>query len=300
MSRPRGFIDSWRPQKKTIIKLEAVETILDEYSLYLPLTIRQIFYRLVGKSIIGKTDKEYKNLCEMLGMARRSRRISMDVIRDDSFAGGYNVYDGYWDIDGFYNDISDSARAYKRDRQQKQDRIIVVLCEAGGMVPQLERVTRDYSVTVKSSGGFDSLTVKHSIGKLWGIYRPVTVLHIGDYDPSGECMFDALSEDSSAFADYYGNRIEFIRVAATAEQISRYELATKPPTESTHQKKKGMTETVQAESLDPATLASILRNEIESRMDVTNFRLVEETETSERSSIISNLQNSGIYRERSE
>jgi hypothetical protein len=45
MSRPRGFAD-WRPQRPTVERLAAIREILDEYQDYLPLTIRQVFYRL--------------------------------------------------------------------------------------------------------------------------------------------------------------------------------------------------------------------------------------------------------------
>ena len=48
MPRPRGFID-WRPQKRTRVLLDAVLEVLAEYAEQLPLTIRQIFYRLVGR-----------------------------------------------------------------------------------------------------------------------------------------------------------------------------------------------------------------------------------------------------------
>lgn len=47
MPRVKGFA-TWRPQKKTLALLEDIDAVLEEYSGYLPLTIRQIFYRLVG------------------------------------------------------------------------------------------------------------------------------------------------------------------------------------------------------------------------------------------------------------
>lgn len=297
MSRPRGFIESWKPQKKTVAQLEAVDKILIEYREHLPLTIRQIYYRLVGKGIIGKTEKQYRSLCEMLGTARRAQRIPMCSIRDDGFSGGYAVRSGFWDVSEFWEEQMDNARFYKKDKQQNQDRIIVVLCEAGGMVPQLERVASPYSVTVKSSGGFDSITVKHQIGQQWGKRCTATILHIGDYDPSGECMFDALKEDCTAFAEYYGNSLEFVRIAATEQQIKDYKLETTPPKEGSHQDKKRMTETVQAESLDPATLAKILRHEIESRIDLDIFRLDGKAEIEEREMIISQMQSFSVYSE---
>ena len=43
--RPKGYAD-WRPHKKTRLILEQVEAVLTDYREHLPLTIRQVFYRL--------------------------------------------------------------------------------------------------------------------------------------------------------------------------------------------------------------------------------------------------------------
>src|SRR5262249_20933458 len=50
---------------------------------HLPLTVRQIFYRLVGAHGYDKTEHAYKRLGEHLNRARRARIIAMDDIRDD-------------------------------------------------------------------------------------------------------------------------------------------------------------------------------------------------------------------------
>jgi hypothetical protein len=108
------------------------------------------------------------------------------------------------------------------------------------------------------------------------------VLHVGDYDPSGECMFDALAEDVRAFASHYGNDIEFIRLAVTPAHIVQYGLPTAPPKPSTHQTRKRMTETTQAEALDPATLAAIVRAGIVERMDIDIYQASLDAEDDER------------------
>lgn len=285
MTRPRGFID-WRPQARTLPQLEAVQGIIREYSDYLPLTIRQIYYRLVGKDLIEKTEREYENLGERLNRARRARLIAMDAIRDDGFTGGLALRNGYGNAREFLDSVARQARWYRRDRQEGQTRRLVLWCEAAGMVPQLERVASNYGVLVKSSGGFDSVTVKHNAGLHFG---GTTILHVGDYDPSGECMFDALAEDVRAFADHYGNPVEFVRLAVTPEHIRQYDLPTAPPKESSHQAKKQLVETTQAEALDPVTLASIVKEGIESRIDWALYRQVIETEEQERAELLARL-----------
>jgi hypothetical protein len=44
--RPRGFIEAWVPRDKSQRLLDCISAILAEYRQKLPLTIRQIFYRL--------------------------------------------------------------------------------------------------------------------------------------------------------------------------------------------------------------------------------------------------------------
>src|SRR5262245_31244272 len=81
-TRVRGFAP-WSPEKATLALLDQVRGVLDEYAAHLPLTIRQIFYRLVGAHDYEKTERAYQRLAEHLNRARRARSIPMDVIRDD-------------------------------------------------------------------------------------------------------------------------------------------------------------------------------------------------------------------------
>jgi hypothetical protein len=90
--RVRGFAP-WSPQAASLELLDQVHAVLGEYEDYLPLTIRQIFYRLVGAHRYEKTEQAYERLCEHLNRARRARLISMDVIRDD---GGVIEESNYW------------------------------------------------------------------------------------------------------------------------------------------------------------------------------------------------------------
>lgn len=80
--RVRGFVQ-WRPQRGTLAVLDQVRAVLAEYAAYLPLTIRQIFYRLVGAHDHPKTEAAYERLCNYLNRARRAEMIDMSAIRDD-------------------------------------------------------------------------------------------------------------------------------------------------------------------------------------------------------------------------
>jgi hypothetical protein len=100
-TRARGFAP-WGPHGATLGLLEQVRAVLGEYENHLPLTIRQIFYRLVGTHGYEKTEKAYARLCEHLTRARRARIIAMDVIRDDGGTiirpNGWGSADDFWPV----------------------------------------------------------------------------------------------------------------------------------------------------------------------------------------------------------
>ena len=172
-TRPRGFV-AWRPQTVTMLLLDQVRSILDEYRNNLPLTLRQIFYRLVGAHGYDKDERAYERLCEMLNRARRARIISMDVIRDD---GGTVLAPDAWASAGHFLDaVRRQAGGLVLDHTEGQKTRLVVICEAGGMAPQLERVASPFGVTVMSGGGFDGLTDKFNFAeRLAGEERPTEV-----------------------------------------------------------------------------------------------------------------------------
>jgi len=45
---PLGYLHDWKPYRKSQVMLGQVKCILDEYAAYLPLTCRQIYYRMIG------------------------------------------------------------------------------------------------------------------------------------------------------------------------------------------------------------------------------------------------------------
>jgi hypothetical protein len=209
-TRVRGFAP-WSPEKATLALLDQVRGVLDEYAAHLPLTIRQIFYRLVGAHDYEKTERAYQRLAEHLNRARRARSIPMDVIRDD---GGTISEPDHWDsAEQFMATIRALAKSFTLDHSAGQAARLVVICEAGGMVPQLARVAHPFGVTVMSGGGFDSTTDRHNFAAaLAGHDRPTEVLHIGDHDPSGVSMFLAFLEDVEAFTRELGGSAIFTRL----------------------------------------------------------------------------------------
>jgi hypothetical protein len=259
-----------------------VRAVLDEYRNHLPLTLRQIFYRLVGAYQFPKTEKDYDRLTECLNKARRSRMVPFSAIRDDGFH--HARFAGYANMESAKRSFRYTADNYRIDRQRNQPVRLAVWCEATGMVPQLERVCTPYSVPVYSSGGFDSLTVKHNMAREFSDMGRVRILHIGDHDPSGVHVFGSLDEDICAFIQEFGGNTEFIRLAVLPEHIDRYRLDTAPAKETDRRAFTG--ETVQAEALPPNILADILDKAVQAHLDMAVYRQAVKDEAEERAALV--------------
>lgn len=317
MARPRGFA-RWNPQPESIILLNQVGAVLDEYEKFLPLTVRQIFYRLVGQYGYDKTEQAYARLCEMLVRARRSGRIAFTAIRDDGTSG--DAPQTFADTAAFWASVRDDLEHYSRDRLTGQDVAIELWCEAAGMVPQLQRVAYPYSVPVYSTGGFSSLTVTWEIAAR-ALRRPVPTvfLHCGDYDPSGESIFDAQAGDAGAFvrmvervasieekpdsalalgevmgleedevmAIVQGAKPELVpvRVALTEAQVEEHDLPTAPPKKSDTRSRNWIGDTCQLEAMPPELLAETVRAAIQDQINWDRYQEEVAKEAADREAI---------------
>jgi len=288
-TRARGLAP-WSPKRKTVALLAQVGEVLDEYRDHLPLTCRQIFYRLVGKYGYDKTEQAYCRLLETLNRARRAKLVSFKAIRDDGVV--VNAPGGFYDKADFIAAVRRSADAYRRDRLAEQSVAVEVWVEAGGMVPQAARVAHFYGIPVYSSGGFDSLTTKHDAAERFiDRVTPTVVLHLGDMDPSGLSIFDSAEEDVSRLAaDLSGiedvsDLVEFRRVAVTPEQVERYGLETAPP-KRTDRRGNWTGGTVQLEALAPDDLARELRDAIHDVIDLDALEVTIEDEERERVELV--------------
>lgn len=285
-TRVRGFAP-WHPSEQSLRLVEQVKAVLEEYTKQLPITIQQIYYRLVGVHGFAKDANARDRLGEVINRARRARLIPMEVIRDD---GGKQSYPPSWrDELHFWDTVRGHAENFQLDRSQGQPVRLMVLCEAAGMVPQLARVTHGYGIPSLSSGGFDSTTDKHDFAHdIAEDGRPTEMLHIGDHDPSGAHMFIALMEDIEAFATDLGGSIVFTRLAVTPEQITDLALETqiKKPSDN---RAFGTARTCQAEAIAPDILARIVREAIEGRIDHKALRRVLAREKQVRRELVQKL-----------
>ena len=284
-TRPRGFA-AWSPKPDTMLLVDQVRAILDEYREHLPMTARQVFYRLVGAYQYPKEERAYDRLQETLNRARRARLIPMNAIRDDRAASAGHS-GGYESPAEFWEGVRASAHYYARPLTEGQPRAVEVWIEAQGMMPMVAEVTREYGVVVYCSGGFESVCAKYDAAARIA-YRevPTRVLSIGDYDPSGLSILDAAAEDVASFVEELGGTPPVVeRLAVTEEQIAAYGLETAPQ-KGTDRRGDHMHATVQAEALSPTELTDLVRAGVEQAVDLRALAKVRARSERERQRLI--------------
>lgn len=281
-NRPKGYID-WTPPPHVAVTLDHITHILREYSGYGPMTVRQIFYRLVGNYEFEKTEKAYNRLAEWLVKARRAQIIGFDRIRDDggTSRGGDN---GWPSLDAYLNDLAEWSTTFEIDKTIGQPHVIELWCEAEGMVPMLSQMVAPWNVRVTGSGGFSSVTVTHEFAqRVVRRKKPTVLLHVGDFDPSGESIFRSMCEDIGAFTAaqiggylHASGEVEnsdeepvFIprRVALTAGQVEEHDLPTAPPKASDSRSARWVGETTQLEAMPPDLLEDVVTEAVQEWVD---------------------------------
>jgi hypothetical protein len=286
-TRVRGLAE-WQPRRATRELLDTVRAVLTEYAAHLPLTLRQIYYRLVGSHGYPKDEKAYDRLGEMMNRARRSGEIEFDAIRDDGAEIITSLgYDSAEDLIGRWRH---TARYFRLDRQEGQPHRLLIMVEAAGMKPQIETVAGRYSIPVIASGGFDSLTAKFDLADQLGDCDELTeVLHIGDHDPSGVHLFSSVAEDVEALIQDRGlpGAVLFTRLAVVPAQIAALRLPTAPAKATDNRSFSGRT--VQAEAIAPDVLAQIVEDAIRERLDAEAYATVLSRETRIRAELTATL-----------
>lgn len=269
----------YSPYGKRRELIDHIHQVLDDYRKALPLTVRQIYYRLVAThDRYPKDQKFYRQLVDTIARARRGGLIDFDAIRDDGIVQR-RTGSGFDDLDDFSAALSHAAATYTRDRTSGQPQRVFVLTEAAGMVPQIHEACAGYPVTIRSSGGMDGVTAKHELAQLCARQDSV-VLHVGDFDPSGLSIYHQLVLDVGAMirdlcaADAKRPpRYVCKRIGVLAEQVGAYGLLTGriKPADEAKDWYPGIDgdagATCEAEAFPPDVLMRLVRDAVAAELD---------------------------------
>jgi len=270
-------------QKKTLELIESARAVLAEYH---PMTVRQVFYQLVSRLVLKNTEQQYKQLSRHLTTAREEGIIPDEWIEDRTRRPrDVPMWDG---LDEF---LSDARYWYRRNVWNTQPRYVVLWVEKDALSGIFEEITNEYGVTLVVGRGYNSHSIKAEMAKRFqSIEKPITILYFGDFDPSGENIYQNLKE---SFPRDFGISLEIKKVALRFEDIERYQLPPNPA-KKTDSRAGSFIEkygdiSVELDALPLPVLQKRIRESIHHRMDMEALLQVAQVEAKEKARLVSML-----------
>lgn len=208
------------PQREAQITL--VNDILEEYAAEgYKLTLRQIYYQLVGRGIIENEAKEYNRVGKTLEIGRYNGLIDWDMIEDRTRV----PYLDYC-VASIQNALEDTVEYFKYDRQEEQTYHMEIWTEKDAVSNILRKISSPYHIKLLINRGYTSSSaIYKSFKKILAesiVGRPTKILYVGDHDPSGLDMLRDIETRLKEFG--LTTDFEIVHVALTKEQIDQYRL----------------------------------------------------------------------------
>jgi hypothetical protein len=250
-----------------------------------PMTVRQLFYRLVSEGVIAKTEGEYKQtVVRLLTLMRRSGAIPFGWIADSTrWMRKPRTFSSLEDM------LEISQRTYRRDIWGDQDAYVEIWLEKDALAGVLYSITELYHVPLMVTRGYPSLSYLYEAADaIRDEGKPAFLYYFGDYDPSGLDITRVVEKGIREFAP--AAEIHFRRVAVTAEQIEEFALPTRP-TKATDSRSKGFVgESVEVDAIAPSTLREMVEGCIAAHIDVDRLEATKRVERLERETLLSIVQ----------
>jgi hypothetical protein len=265
------------------IRAEIKAVLRDDH----PMTVRQVFYQLVVRGAIEKTELAYKGtVIRLLTDMRMSEEIPFSWIVDESRRTRQTQT-----FDSVKAALEDTAEMYRRSALRESSVYIEIWSEKEALSGILWDEASEYDVPVVVSKGTPSLT--QLFGSFQNIYEAAQagkssyLYQFGDHDPSGCLIPQTIEARLNEFCEKYDCQRPLIeRIALTPKQISKYHLPTRPTKRegNTHAKsfKRRSTE---LDALSPNVLRKLVRDCIERHINPDQVDVLRAAEDSERTII---------------
>ncbi len=246
-----------------------------------PMTVRQVFYRLVGLGLIAKTETEYKHtVVRLLGEMRLSGDLPYGWIADHT----------RWmrkpqPFGGLHAALRRTAETYRRALWADQDAYVEIWLEKDALDGVLSEVTAQYDVPLMVTRGYPSLSFLHEAASAIASQPKLAYLYyFGDHDPSGVDISRVVETRIREFSPK--SPLHFERVAVLPEQIARWDLPTRPTKAGDSRGTSFVGGSVEVDAIPPKTLRGLVTGCIEQHIDQERLEKTQSIERMERTSLI--------------
>ncbi|MBN2450991.1 MAG: ParB N-terminal domain-containing protein, partial [Lentisphaeria bacterium] len=265
--------------------LEAVRVVLDELTEYLPVSDRQIHYRLLNDpplvhaskpgSVYRNDPASYHALCDLLTRARLEGTIPFGAIVDATRP--HQPWDTSANAAGYVAQaVNRFGRHYWRDLLQTQPNHTEIVAEKLTVESIVHRAAGKYTIPVTIARGFPSLDLRYRLWKRFhdGGRDRLVLLVLSDFDPEGMEIMHSLG--ASLRDEFDVVALHMVRVAITQEQIDELHLESSMEAKTTSRnfakfEARHGRFAYELESIPPADLEAIIETAIRENLDMIRF-----------------------------
>jgi len=275
-------VNGSRPTRRSRDDIEQLRRLLMEVvAEQQPMTVRQVFYQMVSRGAIDKTENEYKQtVIRLLTEMRLAGRLPYGWIADNTrWMRKPTTYSSLEEA------ILRTARFYRRSLWDEQDAYVEVWCEKDALAGVLYDVTGQWDVPLMVTRGYPSLSYLHEASETIAEQdRPVYLYYFGDYDPSGVDIARVTEKRLREFAP--DAELYFEVLGVTPKQIAAWNLPTRPTKRGDSRYAGFRGESVEVDAIPPATLRRLTTDAIEQHVDPAAIEGLEEAEHDERKMLL--------------
>jgi hypothetical protein len=257
-----------------------VNQIADEYAKKgLKLTLRQLYYQLVGRGLRENTNRSYKQLGGAVSNGRLGGLIDWDIIEDRTREV---VNPSQWRNPAHIIDIC--SKTFRVDRWEDQPYRPEVWIEKEALSGVIAGVCNELHIPFLACRGYTSQSEMWSSAMRLKNFaeehgQTPIILHFGDHDPSGIDM----SRDIFKRLETFMGGLKVDRLALNMDQIRKFNPPPNPakvvdPRFQTYQAKYG-DESWELDALKPEVLIAMIRNAV---LELRNDDILEEKMVVER------------------
>lgn len=263
---------------------QANEIITDYRKQGFSLTLRQLYYQFVSRDLIANNMKEYKKLGYVLNDARLAGLVDWDAIEDRT----RNLKTFYFSALGSASDILYSAASgHELDHWGDQPNYCEVWIEKDALVGVIENVCNRWRVPYFACRGYNSQSEQYSAGKRIADKvaegKKVTILHLGDHDPSGMNMTVDNKDRLSMFSS---GAVKVKRLGLNIDQVKKYNPPPNP-TKDTDSRSRGYVKKYgkkcwELDALEPKIINALVEKNIKSLIDDKLWKKTDRRENAEK------------------
>ena len=268
------------PQRRSLALRDAIAAVAAGYD---RLSVRQLYYQLVARGVVEKTEQAYKRVCDASAQMRLAGALGYCKVVD-----GHRSRRVVYAHSGLGHALANAQAMYRRNFWLDQPEQIEIWCEKDALSGVIQPVCDRYGVTYVATRGFPSITLRYeSAQALKQTGKPATIFYFGDHDASGQ----RISANLEAELRHHGAEVTVERVALNPDQVAAYALPTRPGKRSDSRHAAFAAAfgdaSVELDALPPDALTDLVEGAVLSRIDRGAWYAAEAVEELERATFAS-------------